>query len=270
MPYRLAVPDQLSAFPAFRELESDTDCDVVRDTPSKVGIRFASGDERFDAALITPLDYARHGGSFRILPGIGVSVAGGTGASLIRIGQDTTAVASISSDLRSTYDLALATLLLREKFPGLGDEAAAPKVVPVADTLAVDLAQTDAVLDWYAYPPGQYPHEFAIDVYEEWVDLTEAPLVLLLWVVREDVDSVPLFRKLATAFQNGVQTIPDYSRDESARLGIPEPAVREFFHRHTYTLTHEQVDSIDTLFRVAYAYGMIGDIPDILFLEPDS
>jgi len=70
MAYRLAVPDQLAALPVFRELELDEQCEVVRDSPANVGIRFSGGAEPFDAALITPLDYARHGGSFRILPGI--------------------------------------------------------------------------------------------------------------------------------------------------------------------------------------------------------
>lgn len=268
MAYRVAVPDQLSALPLFRELEADGECEVVRDTPANVGIRFSGGSEHFDAALITPLDYARHGGPFRILPGIGVSVSGPTGTSRLRVRQDASAVATIAADLRSTYDLALATLLLREKYPGLGSIATPPSIVPVSDTSTLGFERSDAVLDWFPYPAPRFSGHFALDVYEEWVDLTEVPLVLLLWVVRDDVESVPLFRKLASAFQAGTASFGTLAGHLAGVLSLSEIVVNEFFARHSYGLTHQQVDAMDTLFRVAYSYGMLGDVPDIQFLDP--
>ena len=268
MAYRLAVPDQLAALPLYRELEQDDQCEVVRDTPANVGVRFSGGQEHFDAALISPLDYARHGGSFRILPGIGVSVAGPTGTSRLRIRPDATSIGTLASDLRSTYDLAVATLLLREKFHAMGPEGGAPAIIPVPATAQLGFERSDAVLDWYGYPAPRYTEDFALDLYEEWVDLTEAPLVLLLWVVRENVESVPVFKKLATAFQRGTESIGEYAGSVAEKLSLSESAVRAYFDRHSYGLAHDHLDAIDSLFRVAYAYGMLGDIPDIQFLDP--
>ncbi len=270
MVYRVAVPDQLSAIPFYRELESDGRCEVIRDTPANIGIRFSGGQERFDAALITPLDYARHGGSFRILPGIGVSVSGPTGTSRLRIRRDATAITSMASDLRSTYDLAIATLLLREKFPAMGPKQSPPAIVPVPDTTSIGFDRADAVLDWFPYPRSRPIGDFALDLYEEWVDLTEAPLVQLLWVVREDVESIPVFNLLASAFEKGSASLQDYARQLTASLSVSEATLREFFDRHSYGLTHDQVDAIDSFFRIAYAYSMLGDVPDIQFLDPSE
>jgi predicted solute-binding protein len=268
MAYRFAVPDILSALPVYQALRHDEACEVVKDTPANIGLRFMGGEEHFDAALISPLDYARHGGSFRIVPGIGVSVAGPTGVSFIRVRQDATAIATLATDLRSTYDLALTTLLLREKFPAMGGEAVPPKIVPVQDARSIGFEKSDAVLDWQPQPAIEQPEDFSLDLYEEWVDLTELPLVLLLWVVREDVESIPVFNKIAASMQSGLTSIPSIAHEQTEIRSLPETTIHAYLQRHEYGLSEGHVDAVDTLFRLAYTYGMLGDIPDILFLSP--
>ena len=158
--------------------------------------------------------------------------------------------------------------MLREKYPPAGAEATPPKIIPVPATRDIRFDRSDAVLDWFPHPVPRFTDDFSLDVYEEWVDLTEAPLVLMLWVLRQDAESEPIFRMLANAFQKGVASISSSMSDLASRYSISETVAREFFARHMYGLTHEHLDAIDTLFRVAFSYGMLGDIPDIQFLDP--
>ena len=270
MAFRFAVPDTLAVIPLITGLEADSECEVVRDTPANIGVRFSGAGEQFDAALISPFDYARHGGSYRILPGIAVSVVEPTGVSRLRIRPDAVTLTSLATDLRSTSDVVLATLLLKEKYPPAGREGKGPVIVPVENATNATFGKADAVLEWFPSPPRNQPEGFFLDLYDEWLDLTEAPLVLGFWVVREEADSKDVFSKVTSAAKQGVADLSPSITRGAERYGLDEVTVRSVFGKHSYTMGVEQMDGIDSLFRVAFAHSVLGDVPEIVFFDPSE
>src|SRR3972149_1401716 len=111
MRVRLVVPDVLAVAPLIEGLQRDGDVELTGGTPFEVSRLFFASGALYDAALLSPFEYARHAGPYRILPGIAVSAVAPPGLSRVRIRPDARSVSSIVADGHSPSDIALKTVL---------------------------------------------------------------------------------------------------------------------------------------------------------------
>jgi predicted solute-binding protein len=269
--FRLAVPDVAWAYPLTAAMLKDGEHDVIVGTPSETAIRFSDPKARVDAALLSPIEYARHGSSSFVVPGIAVSVPHPSAACRLSIRAGARSIGSIASDLRSTSDVFLTSLLLKEKFPSLAPGASGgPTIVPVRNVADASFDTVDAILASPVFPSSDDGNVFTLDVYEEWRDLVEAPLVVAFWVAREATYGLDLLRLVHASAERGRSQLDRIAASFAGGRAADVSALLSFWSSFSFDMNDSVVDSVDDVYRLAYEHGSFGDVPDLTFLEPGS
>ena len=268
---RLAVPDALAFLPLMRGLERrDATVELVRDSPSRVALMLAGARNGIKCAVVSPIDYARHGGSYRIVPGIAVSSSVPSGTAVLRIRPDARSVRTMATDLSANAEIVLASILLAEKFPPAGGEHRIVTIHPVEDIAAATFERNDAILEYRPYPFAGEPEGFVLDLYAEWSDMTDLPFVSGFWALREQDGSKALVSELRLAMERGVMVRKEAARDTALVKSLPIDAAVSRAAAFDYRLDEEHLASVEEYFRLAFFHGILGDVPDLKFYDPDE
>ena len=249
---RLGVPPALFSRPYSDGFQKEEMFETLIDAPAALAKRLET--RQLDAALLSPIDYARNGSEYLIVPGTAVSSPSANDSLVLHFRKGATAIRTLAVPQVSASDIILAKILLAEKF----DQR--PQIVPVAGTLGTMLAKADAALvtddpalfNGDSYPPG-------LDLVEEWVTTTDLPYVHGIWCGRENALSEDEWRKIASSGEEGFDAImqsgsPDAKRVELFSFGFPasvQEGIREFL-------------------RYAYYHGILPDVPDLRMYSADA
>jgi len=266
-----AIPDALAVLPLVRGLDADdSPFSIIRHVPAIAARALADESLNTKIGLISSIDYARHAGSYRIVPGIGVSSRMASGVARVRVKPDARAIRTLSVDPRATAEVVLASVLIAEKFPAAdGSATKLPTIVPVGDAASTDFSSCDAVLEYYPWPiPTRAAEGFSFDLYEEWADLTDLPWVSAMWVVREEEGEEAWIRALEAARDTGVSNLERLASDEAAIRRLPQEDVIGHLQTFTYDLGTEQQDSLREFFQYAFYLGILNDVPELAFFDP--
>ncbi|MEK6650725.1 MAG: MqnA/MqnD/SBP family protein [Bacteroidota bacterium] len=268
---RAAIPDALAVLPLVQGMDGESSpFTLARNVPALVARSLADESQNTRVALISPIDYARHAGSYRIVPGIAVSTRAAAGVARVRVRPDARMIQTLAVDPRVTTDIVLASVLVAEKYPAATEAARKlPTIMPVPDTATVDFATCDAVLDyhpWLSTTPGEAG--FSFDLYEEWADLTGLPWVSAFWVMREEEGEEAWSQALVSARDRGVSLVERIGQDAGRARGIPAVAAVSHLQSFSYDLGQEQQEALQEFFQYAYYLGIITDVPDLTFFDP--
>lgn len=262
---RLGVPDALYLRPLIDDLDR-SGVDLHRTLPAQLAVEFRERPEYLRGAFLSPLDYARHGGVYQIIPGICCSSSEPTGTIRLYVNPKKN-ITTLAVDIRVTSEIILAQIILAEKFPNLPSESQKLTIVPMMPDPEAMLAKADAALVVGLAPSSGPSGLFSLDLVEEWNDLTGVPYVHGMWVVREDQFTDGEARVLFEAKEKGVagllsSAVPDQgmSKDEPGR----------YFNRFSYEMSDQQTESLEEFFRYAFYHGALRDIPELNFFEASS
>ncbi|MBI4417500.1 MAG: hypothetical protein HY563_01905 [Ignavibacteriales bacterium] len=251
---RLGIPDATYLKPLVHGLE-DVGFDLHRDIPARLSIEFRDRPDFLRGAFLSPIDFARHGGNFRVLPGVCAASSKPTGTVRLYVNPDRKKISSMAVDIRVTSEIILARIILLEKFPNLGTEKDRMTFIPMEPDPSAMLKKADAALV-VSFKTGSAPSGlFSLDLVEEWYDLTDCPYVHGMWVVREDGFTDEELHAVIAAKQRGVDALssPDFSS-----------SIESF----TYDFGTGEVESVTEFFRYSYYHGILGDVPDLNFFSP--
>lgn len=266
-----AIPDALAVLPLVEGLGGDDGpFTLARRAPSLVARSLAEETHNTRLGLISPIDYARHAGSYRIVPGIAVSSRLPAGVARVRVRPDARAIRTLAVDPRATSEIILASILVAEKFPAAdGSAQQLPTIVPVPDATADGLTTHDAVLEYHPWPePRATSSEFSFDLYEEWADLTDLPWVSAMWVVREENGEEAWVRALTAARDAGQQDQRRLVSEAASSLHLSPTDVQGHLLSFEYEMGEEQQDSLREFFQYAFYLGILKDVPEIVFFDP--
>ncbi|MEP0823537.1 MAG: hypothetical protein HRF44_11875 [Ignavibacterium sp.] len=252
---RLGIPDATYLTPLTQGLEK-AGFDLYRDIPARLAIEFRDRPGFLRGAFLSPLDFARHGGNFRILPGVCAASSRPTGTIRLYVNPDRKSISTMAVDIRVTSEIVLARIILLEKFPNLPADGNQLTFVPMHPDPAGMLAKADAALVVTTAPSTAPEGLFSIDLVEEWSDMTDLPYVHGLWVVREDMFTGEELRALLAAKQAGVEA-----------LASADPSLKSYFDSFSYDFGSDQVESVGEFFRYAFFHGILGDVPDLNFFS---
>lgn len=270
---RAAVPDALAALPLVQGLDADGGLFTLgRDVPARVARALADESDLTKVGLISPIDYARHAGSYRIVPGIAVSTRVATGTARVRVRNDARAIRTLAVDPRVTSETVLAAILTAEKFSAsIESERRLPTIIPVASAEQTDLTTADAILEYHPWPdPRGHENEFSLDLYEEWTDLTDLPWVSALWVMREEDGDASWVNELTEARDRGLSILDRIGHDAAMARGLDSARTTDVLRSFEYALGPEQEDSLREFFQYAFYLGILKDIPDLAFVDPSE
>lgn len=223
-----------------------------------------------DLVLAPAIDYSRHLGAvdYALVPEFAILASGFAGVMRIAFlpGREDfrrIAVRSLDDDA-----VLIAGIILLEKH---GIE---PEFIEVASGLDLPLmleSADGALLSGDDALASLAFHPYALDLADEWEDLTEQPLpYMLAWGKRGAVSQVAI-EEFQSARDDAARELPDLA----ARHARPE-AVEKAFERYLsgairYTIARGEADEIfNPLFHFAFYHGIITDIPSILYLPLEA
>jgi predicted solute-binding protein len=220
--------------------------------------------------LISPIDYARHAGSYRIVPGIAVSTLAAAGVARLRIRPDAHAIRTLAVDPRATSEVVLASVIIAEKYPAASEDARKlPSIVPVVDAEKEGFTSCDAVLEYHPWPTTRKQADgFEMDLYEEWADMTDLPWVSAFWVMREEEGEESWLKALVSAHETGVSAIDKIGRDAAAQRNLSSADTNAHLSAFAYGLGEDQQDSLREFFQYAFYLGILKDVPELAFFDP--
>ncbi len=272
MKHLLGVSEASYLRPLLFGLEApDSPFELLVDIPAEISIKFRERTRNLRCAFLSPIDYARHGADYRIVPDVGVSSFSGTETILLYVKQGVRNIRSLSVDIRATSEIILAKIILLEKFPSLTSSDAGIQFIPMLPKLDDMLAKADAALVVNFHPHENSPEGlFALDLVEEWNDLTGLPYVHGFWVGRENPETEELVPHLVRAKQDGLRSIEELARQLARRLNLPIDEAVGYFSSFSFKLGDEEQHGLSELIRYAFYHGVLPDVPEISFFELDS
>jgi predicted solute-binding protein len=266
---RLGVPEALYLRPLIQSLDRP-DIELHRALPAQLAIDFRDRPEFLRGAFLSPLDYARHGANYQIVPGLCVSSSVPTGTIRLYINPNKKNISTLAVDIRVTSEIILARIILAEKFPNLPSETGTLTILPMMPDPRAMLAKADAALVVDLFPSTPPTGLFSLDLVEEWNDLTNLPYVHGMWIVREDRFTDDEVRTLLTAKEEGTAALTRLTTASISGLPLSEEELRRYFASFSYDMSDQHVESLTEFFRYAFYHGVLGDIPDLTFYTAAS
>lgn len=207
--------------------------------------RAALAEGLADLALVPTLDVLRSYDGLDLVPGVVLAGERSPRRRLV-IGSALDRVETVAFDPRDTQEALLAQLVLREHYGNHPTFALADPAAPLADVLA---RQSAALVD---YAEGVPEGAFALDLGQEWTDLTLRPMPWALLAAPEGTLSADDARRLRDAVQ-GAPASDDLDVEGVAAYQL--------------TLDGYAADGLDQFREHLFATGTLGEIPALPFVE---
>jgi len=218
----VGVPRRCCALPLIRGLSDLPHIVLMRDTPAAIAQRFRENE--LDCALLPAIeclartsDAALEPPQFKVIPGIGVCTEGEARTEVLFTRGSLEKTRRIAADADQGGMLAVARIVLAERC------ARIPEFVDSRDGTAdgVLLSGDDALAEVYPFA-GRH------DLGELWQEITDLPLVHMVWMVRRGAPMAELRRLLALALQEGLSAIDRIAVQAAEAAGIGVEDAHEY------------------------------------------
>jgi predicted solute-binding protein len=271
MKSRLAVSDAVYLKPLLFGLDrTDSPFDLVRDIPAKNAIKLSERSDGIRNAFLSPIDYARHGGEYRIVPDICVASSSQTNTIQLVLKSNLRNIERIAIDVRFTSEIILANIILLEKYRNQSTHSKLQFIPMMPDADAM-LAKADAALIVQDnLQMISHAGTFTIDLVEEWYDLTGLPYVHGFWVGREEELSQTEAQALLTAKNNGILLKSQIAQSVAQHQNLSINELTDYMSTFSYDFGNKEEESLSEFIQYAYFHGVIGDVPEINFFDVET
>jgi chorismate dehydratase len=267
---RYGIPRYLCTKPLTYGLEQGPQkVGLFTDLSSQNALRLKS--RKLDAALLSPIDYARNSDEYLVVPNICVSSTGNH-TMLLHFREGLRKINTIATDIGLTSELVLAKILLVEKYN------TNPQFIPIAPTKSLAsgadatamLAKADAaLLVGGASLFASLDTKCTIDLVTEWNDLTGLPYVHAIWLSHRDSLTPTMAHLLKQSCDEGIRHLHDIASAASREgQGTPEEC-ETYLASFNFSLDEETVESLSEFYRYAFYHGILGEVPEISFFPPE-
>jgi predicted solute-binding protein len=271
MKSRLAASDALYLKPLLFGLDrTDSPFEVVKDIPANNAVKLSERSEGIRNAFLSPIDYARHGGEYRIMPNICVASSNQTNTIQLVLKSNLHNVERVAIDVRFTSEIILAMIILSEKYRNQQTHSKL-QFIPMMPDIDAMLTKADAALLVQDNPQmiGR-TGTFTLDLVEEWNDLTGLPYVHGFWVGREEELSKTEAQALLTAKNNGILLKSQIAQSVAQQQNLSVNELAGYISSFSYDFGEQEEESLAEFIHYAYFHGVIGDVPEILFFDVET
>ncbi len=264
VPKRLGISSHLYCAPLTRALQGDAGFEIVDDATSWNAIQLR--EQMLDAAFLSPIDYAREGSVYSILPGIAVSTKQATETVALHFRDGIRGISTLAVDPSSTSEIILATILLGEEFD------VRPKIIPSSGSLDAMLQKAEAaLLVGNAALMEPAAHRNKLDLIEMWNDMTDLPYVHGIWCCRERYLTADHVARIRTSKDQGLAALPEIGDELSAASGgrPSSKSITQYLQSFSYDFPESVQDGMNEFLRYAYYHGVLPDVPELHFYGTD-
>ena len=271
MKSRLAVSDALYLKPLLFGLDrTESPFDPVIDIPAQNALKFSQRSEGIRSAFLSPIDYARHGAEYCIIPGICVASSQSTNTIQLVLKSELHTINSVAIDVRFTSEIILAKIILEEKYR-TDPSRKNLQLIPMMPDIDIMLAKADAALLVNENPViHNTSSAFTLDLVEEWNDLTDLPYVHGFWVGREEEMSAPEANALITAKKKGILQQKQIIQQAAAQQNSSVEDIKTYLSAFSYDLGEREEESLVEFIHYAYYHTVLGDVPEIRYFDLES
>jgi predicted solute-binding protein len=271
MKSRLAASDALYIKPLMFGLDrTESPFDLVIDIPAKNALKLSQRSEEIRSAFLSPIDYARHGAEYCIVPGVCVASSQPTNTIQLALKSELHTINSVAIDVRFTSEIILAKIILEEKYR-TDPSRANLQFIPMMPNVDAMLLKADAALLVNESPDTiKTSGCFTLDLVEEWNDLTDLPYVHGFWVGREDEMTGLEAEALISAKKNGVLQQSQVIQQAALKRNSSVEEMTQYLSAFSYDLGEREEESIEEFIRYAYYHTVLGDVPDIRYFDLES
>ena len=249
---------------------SSEDLDLVVDIPAHLAIKLQSRTDNLRCAFLSPIDYARHGGDYAIVPGIAVSSIESSRTIQLFINPDVRDIETLAVDIRVTSEIILAKIILAEKYPNREKSKQSLQFLPMMPNRAEMLKKADAALVVNLRPTEPVPDEpFVLDLVEEWYDMTGLPYVHGCWVGHEGDELGRTLTHLARSKEQGVAHFDRLIETLSQEQNLSRQFVSRFLSFFSFEFGELEQQGMTEFMKYAYFHGILPDVPDLNFFEAE-
>ncbi len=262
----LGIPPHLYCDPLVRGAKALRGFEVRQDAQASLAISLRK--RSIDVALIGPLDYAREGSLYRIIPGVAVSSRGANASVVLYFREGLHSIETLAVDPRSASEIVLARIILSEEFN------VKPSVVPVDGPVDEMLRHADAavVAGDAALRPAR-THKNTLDLGEAWEELTGFPIVHGLFCCREhtitDTEAATI-GKLGTHTDVSIARIGREATDGHSLAGYEPELLATYLRSFSYAFEDDAQNGLSEYMKLAYYHGILADVPDLHFFSPED
>jgi chorismate dehydratase len=247
---------------------SERDLDLRVDIPAQLPILLQQRTGNLRCAFLSPIDYARHGGDYCIIPGVAVSSVNRSNTIQLFINSDVRDIEKIAVDIRVTSEIILAKIILAEKFPNREGSKKTPQFLPMLPNRSEMLRKADAALIVNLQPVETMKEEpFALDLVEEWDDMTGLPYVHGCWVGRDEEDMGSVVRELLRSKEQGVTHLGQIVDALATEKNLSRQFASQYLSTFRYEFGEREQESMTEFMKYAYFHGILPDVPDLSFFE---
>jgi len=239
----------LNAKPLIYGLERNENLRLILDVPSQLldGLR----NRRMDVALLPVIDYQRLDG-LRIIPSGGIACDGPTLTVRLFSRLPIPQIRTLACDTASHTSVALARILLAEKYGILPNFTQWPPGHPPPDTHALLLIGDKVVCE----EPRGFEHQ--LDLGAAWKDLTGLPFVFAVWMARKTVDLSNLPQQLDHAKRRGMAHLDEIIALWAIPRGWPPDIARRYLAEYLrYDITDRHLTAIRLFHQLALKHHVI-------------
>ena len=271
MKSRLAASNALYLKPLLFGLDrTESLFDLIIDIPANNAIKLSERSGGIRNAFLSPIDYARHGGEYRIVPNICVASSNQTNTIQLVLKSNLHNIERIAIDVRFTSEIILAKIILSEKYKNQSTHSKL-QFIPMMPNVDAMLAKADAALIVQDNPQViTRTGTFTLDLVEEWNDLTGLPYVHGFWVGREEELSKAEAQALFAAKNSGVLLKSQIAQSVAQQQNLSLSELTSYLSLFSYDFSEKEEESLTEFIHYAYFHGVIGDVPEILFFDVEA
>jgi predicted solute-binding protein len=271
MKSRLAASDALYLKPLLFGLDrTDSPFELITDIAANNAVKLNERSGGIRNAFLSPIDYARHGGEYRIVPNICVASSNQTNTIQLVLKSNLHNIESVAIDVRFTSEIILAKIILSEKYRNQPTRSRL-QFIPMRPDIDAMLAKADAALIVQDTPQMiSRTGTFTLDLVEEWNDLTGLPYIHGFWVGREEELSKLEAQALFTAKSEGILLKSQIAQSVAQQQNLSVNELIHYVSSFSYDFCEQEEESVAEFIQYAYFHGIIGDVPEILFFDLET
>ncbi len=256
--WRLGVVSYLNAKPLIPGLESDPQCELIFDVPSRLPKLLDQNE--VDAALVPVIDLFYSAHDWQVISDACIGCDGETFTVRVFSHAPAEALTRLCVDGDSHTSVCLAKVLWQEHFGCKLETVPYEPGKPVSRETGVLLIGDKVV----TAKPTEF--EYEIDLGSSWKSLTSLPFVFAAWVAARDSNCEVLADKLNLARDAGVKSAELIAADYGPGMGWPvHLATRYLTKRIKYTIGPRQKEAMQLFHEMIKRHEIIPDNQTLVF-----
>ncbi|MCY3554010.1 MAG: menaquinone biosynthesis protein [Gemmatimonadetes bacterium] len=213
------------------------------------------------AGVIPSIEYARAGGEYFIVPEIAIASDGPVGSILLFHRVPVHRIRKVAMDASSRTSVALARIVLEEKY-GLDFESFdhPPDVSAMLESADAALVIGDPALEFADRP------EPRLDLGEVWRELTDLPFVYAFWAGKDGGLTPGEVKGLIASKEQGVSALDEIAELHAANRSRPSTFYASYLKDNlAYDLGDRELSGLMAFYSLAHSRGLIPDVPELRF-----